>query len=101
MGRRSLDAKSLVGNRPRAGKISEYTQGRKVSGMEIRRDKYTDAELSENAVAVLKKRYLKKNKRGEAVEEPIDMFRRVAANRASPRGAAGDAVFALLTLSGG
>src|SRR3712207_75659 len=48
--------------------------------MEIRRDKYTDAELSENAVAVLKKRYLKKNERGEAVEEPIDMFRRVASN---------------------
>jgi ribonucleoside-diphosphate reductase alpha chain len=48
--------------------------------MEIRRDKYTGAELSENAVAVLKKRYLKKNERGEAVEEPIDMFRRVASN---------------------
>ena len=35
-------------------------------------------ELSENAVAVLKKRYLKKNAAGEAIEEPIDMFRRVA-----------------------
>ena len=35
-------------------------------------------ELSENAVAVLKKRYLKKNEAGEAIEEPIDMFRRVA-----------------------
>src|ERR687885_713136 len=48
--------------------------------MEIGRDKYTAAELSENAIAVLKKRYLKKNERGEAIEEPIDMFRRVAAN---------------------
>src|SRR3712207_5790595 len=48
--------------------------------MEIRRDKYTDAELSENAIAVLKKRYLKKNEAGEAIEEPIDMFRRVASN---------------------
>ena len=36
--------------------------------------------LSENAIAVLKKRYLKKNESGEAIEEPIDMFRRVASN---------------------
>jgi ribonucleoside-diphosphate reductase alpha chain len=37
-------------------------------------------DLSENAVVVLKKRYLKKNEKGEPVEEPIDMFRRVADN---------------------
>ena len=37
-------------------------------------------ELSENAIAVLRKRYLKKNESGEAIEEPIDMFRRVAQN---------------------
>ncbi len=48
--------------------------------MEIRQDSYTEAGFSENAVAVLKKRYLKKNERGEATESPIDMFRRVAAN---------------------
>ena len=34
--------------------------------------------LTENAVAVLKKRYLKKNEAGEPIEEPIDMFRHVA-----------------------
>lgn len=53
------------------------------SSMETRRDRQAEAkalQLTENAVAVLKKRYLKKNERGEAIEEPIDMFRRVAGN---------------------
>ncbi len=40
----------------------------------------THPDLSENALAVLRKRYLKKNEEGEAIEEPIDMFRRVASN---------------------
>ena len=48
--------------------------------METGRDRFTDVELSENAIAVLEKRYLKKNGRGEATEKPIDMFRRVASN---------------------
>jgi len=48
--------------------------------MEVDRNRLTDAQLSENAIAVLKKRYLKKNEKGEAIEEPIDMFRRVASN---------------------
>lgn len=46
----------------------------------VERGKFTSIDLSENAVAVLKKRYLKKNEQGEAIEEPIDMFRRVADN---------------------
>src|SRR5574344_1962495 len=35
-------------------------------------------ELSENAVKVLEKRYLKRDKDGNCIESPADMFRRVA-----------------------
>ncbi len=35
-------------------------------------------ELSENAILVLKRRYLKKDDNGEVIEGPEDMFRRVA-----------------------
>ncbi|HSL01704.1 MAG TPA: vitamin B12-dependent ribonucleotide reductase [Rubrobacteraceae bacterium] len=48
--------------------------------MEVDRNRLDHIDLTENAVAVLKKRYLKKNEQGEAIEEPIDMFRRVARN---------------------
>ena len=39
--------------------------------------------LSENAIKVLEKRYLKKDDDGRVVEKPADMFRRVAKNIAS------------------
>ena len=36
--------------------------------------------LSENALKVMEKRYLKKNEEGEVIETPEEMFRRVAQN---------------------
>ena len=39
-----------------------------------------DIKLAQNAVTVLKKRYLKKNERGVVVETPEDLFSRVAEN---------------------
>jgi ribonucleoside-diphosphate reductase alpha chain len=35
-------------------------------------------QLTENAVKVLEKRYLKKNEQGEVIETPVQLFRRVA-----------------------
>src|SRR5918998_1701702 len=49
-------------------------------GMEVDRNRLVEIDLTENARAVLGKRYLKKNEKGEPVEEPIDMFRRGASN---------------------
>ncbi len=48
--------------------------------MDLDRNSLNSIDLTENALAVLRKRYLKKNEAGEAIEEPIEMFRRVAGN---------------------
>ncbi len=42
------------------------------------RDLNSNISLSENAIKVLEKRYLKKDEKGEVIETPEDMFRRVA-----------------------
>jgi ribonucleotide reductase alpha subunit len=39
--------------------------------------------LTENAIKVLKRRYLKKDNKGKVIEKPEDMFHRVAENIAS------------------
>ncbi len=46
-------------------------------------EKVNKLNLSENAVKVLEKRYLKRDKDGNCVETPADMFRRVASSIAS------------------
>ncbi|MGI5819115.1 MAG: vitamin B12-dependent ribonucleotide reductase [Armatimonadota bacterium] len=46
----------------------------------------TDLQLSENALTVLARRYLKKDTDGNVIERPEDMFRRVAENIASADG---------------
>jgi len=47
-------------------------------------DPNEEISLSNNALIVLEKRYLKKDKKGKVIETPKEMFRRVASNIASP-----------------
>jgi len=49
----------------------------------LRATKAEPAGFSENAMRVLEKRYLKKDERGQIIETPLEMFRRVAQNIAS------------------
>ncbi|MFO8081221.1 MAG: vitamin B12-dependent ribonucleotide reductase [Armatimonadota bacterium] len=49
----------------------------------------TDLDLSDNALTVLARRYLKKDTEGNVCEQPEDMFRRVAENIASADGSHG------------
>jgi len=37
-------------------------------------------KLSSNAIQILEKRYLKKNKEGKVIEKPEDLFKRVSGN---------------------
>ncbi len=46
----------------------------------------TDLDLTDNALTVLARRYLKKDMDGNVIERPEDMFRRVADNIASAEG---------------
>jgi ribonucleoside-diphosphate reductase alpha chain len=52
-------------------------------------EKISPVELSENSRVVLSKRYLKRDEAGSPLEEPVDMFRRVAENIASAERAFG------------
>lgn len=51
-----------------------------MSVKEIEKELSREPELSQNAITVLQKRYLKRDTDGKPSEKPIDMFRRVALN---------------------
>jgi len=60
------------------GKARRVTPSKKLGAT-----KAEPAGFSENAMRVLEKRYLKKDERGQIIETPLEMFRRVAQNIAS------------------
>ncbi len=51
-----------------------------MSSININNEKYIEPKLSKNSLAVLEKRYLKKDDTGNPIETPKQMFLRVAAN---------------------
>jgi ribonucleoside-diphosphate reductase alpha chain len=67
--------------------INEILEEKKIKVNKItlnkRQETVTRLELTENARVVLEKRYLKKDKQGNVIESPQDMFRRVARHIAS------------------
>jgi len=51
--------------------------------MKVVKGKGSGPNLSKNALTVLEKRYLKRDKQGKVLENPVDMFRRVASTIAA------------------
>ena len=67
-----------MGNGKVSSSKSTETTKKKVSVEAPASKAATKMQLSENAITVLKRRYLKKDDNGNAVEAPEDLFRRVA-----------------------
>ena len=65
-------------NRPDGNGHSETEDGASTNGTSAVEVRGTAPDISENAMVVLEKRYLRKNDKGEIVENPSQMFRRVA-----------------------
>jgi len=63
--------------------LAEKTRPRKEPVMTVRSQPTSGTSLSDNALQVLERRYLKKDKQGKASETPEQMFRRVAGAIAS------------------
>ncbi|MCY4530025.1 MAG: hypothetical protein OXD46_13465, partial [Chloroflexi bacterium] len=69
----------VIEERRDAGKRNGTTNGRVTPTITD-----ADIDLSDNARVVLEKRYLRKNAKGEIIETPAGMFRRVAHAIAAP-----------------
>jgi ribonucleoside-diphosphate reductase alpha chain len=70
-------------NKKAADVYSEYRK--KMAQLRKERKKYgMEGKLTYNAITVLKERYLLKNEKGEIIETPEEMFRRVAKTVAKP-----------------
>jgi ribonucleoside-diphosphate reductase alpha chain len=63
--------------------LAEEDIGKEAPVMASEEEVTTDIELSDNALHVLERRYLKKDKQGNVIETPDEMFRRVAGTIAS------------------